>query len=75
MFIIKQVTKEEMNKLIENGYIHNTSRGFKDSRGREVGFRNTRNKKFIDDKFADIAKRLWGAKWILMIMLLHIIFA
>jgi len=47
-----------MKKLIENGYIYNTARGFKDSRGREVGFRNTRNKKFIDDKFANIAKQL-----------------
>jgi hypothetical protein len=55
---LKLVTKDEMKKLIAKGYILNTKRGYVDQRGSSIGFYKTRNKIYIRDKYADIAKTL-----------------
>ena len=55
---MKQITKEEMQKLIDNHYIKNTGRGFVDRRGYTVGFYRTKKKRYIEDKYVDIANRL-----------------
>ena len=47
-----------MKKLIDNNYLKNTDIGFVDRKGYIVGFGRTRNKRYIEDKYADIAKRL-----------------
>ena len=44
--------------MIEKGYITNTRLGLVDKRGYAVGFYRTRNKRFIEDKYADIAAKL-----------------
>ena len=47
-----------MDKLIEKRFIKNTKKGLVDKRGYTVGFYRTRNKRYIEDKYADIAKKL-----------------
>ena len=55
---MKEVTKNEMKSLVESKYLQNTKRGFVDSNGNIVGFYRTKNKRYIEDKYADIAKDL-----------------
>lgn len=54
---MKEITKEEMEVLVDKKIIKNTSKGFTDKFGNEVGFYRTRNKRYIEDKFADMAKK------------------
>ena len=55
---MKFISKEEMKKLIDNNYIRNSRRGFVNSQGYTVSFYRTKNKRYIEDKYADIAKKL-----------------
>lgn len=55
---MKQISNKEMQKLIENKYVRNSSKGFVDRYGNTVGFYRTRNKRYIEDKYVDIAKKL-----------------
>lgn len=55
---LKQISKEEMKKLIDNKYIYNTSRGFVDKNENIICFYRTRNKRYIEDKYVDIVRRL-----------------
>ena len=55
---MKQIRSEEMKKLIDKNYIHNSRRGFVDKRGNVVGFYRTKNKLYIEDKYVDIANKL-----------------
>lgn len=55
---MKQISNEEMKKLIKNKYIHNSRKGFVDKNGENVGFYRTRNKRYIEDKYLDIARKL-----------------
>ena len=46
-------------KLLENRkIIFNSSGGFVDKFGNIIGFYRTRNKRYIEDKYVDIAKKL-----------------
>lgn len=55
---MKLITKEEMNVLIKKGYLRNSNRGLVDRHENIVGFYRTRNKRYIEDKYADIARKL-----------------
>ena len=55
---MKEIKKEEVKKLVENGVIINTPVGFVNRNAMPVGFRNTRHKKYIEDKYALIAKKI-----------------
>lgn len=55
---MKEVTKKEMDALIENKMVRNTIKGFVDQKGMVVGFYRTRHKRYIEDKYVDIAKKL-----------------
>lgn len=55
---MKQISSEEMKKLIDNKYVRNSSKGFVDKNGNTVGFYRTRNKRYIEDRYVDIAKKL-----------------
>ena len=55
---MKEVTKKEMEVLIVNKVVSNTIRGFVDSKGNVVGFYRTRHKRYLEDKYVDIAKKL-----------------
>lgn len=55
---MKEVTKEQMDLLIKNGVVHNSGKGFVDKNRTQIGFYRTRNKRYIEDKYVDIAKKL-----------------
>lgn len=47
-----------MKELIQNKIIQNTNKGLVNENGDIVGFYRTRNKRYIEDKYADMAKSL-----------------
>lgn len=62
---MKSITKAEMDALIEHGIIRNTDMGLVSNKHNlagegsvenPVGFYRTRNKRYIEDWFADTAK-------------------
>lgn len=55
---MKEVTKKEMDALVENKVVRNTIKGYVDGKGMVVGFYRTRHKRYIEDKYVDIAKKL-----------------
>ena len=55
---MKEVKKESIEKLIKEKVIRNTYRGFVNKFGDAIGFYRTRNKRYIEDKYADIAMKL-----------------
>ena len=55
---MKQVNNEEIKKLIDNKYVCNSKKGYVDKYGNPVGFYRTKNKRYIEDKYVDIAKKL-----------------
>lgn len=55
---MEEISKEEVKKLIENKYLRNTSHGFVDDKYKVVGFYRTRHKRYIEDKYAELAKEL-----------------
>lgn len=59
--IIKQISKSDLEKLIVNGIIKNTKRGFINEDGSNVAFYRTKGcakKRWIQDAYADLAKTL-----------------
>lgn len=58
LFNLKEITKNEMNTLMDKGILRNSRNGFVDKRGYTVGFYKTRNKRYIEDKFADLARKM-----------------
>ena len=55
---MKQINNEEMKKLIDNKYVQNSKKGLVDKYDNVVGFYHTKNKRYIEDKYVDIAKKL-----------------
>lgn len=52
--IIKQISKSEIIKLLSEGVIRNTKRGYVDHRGEQVGYYRTKGvarKRYIEDKY------------------------
>ena len=47
-----------MEALINHNILRNTNRGFVDHRGNTVGFHRTRKKRYIEDKYVDMAAKL-----------------
>lgn len=55
---LKEVTKKQMELLIKNKVVQNSSKGFVDKNKNQIGFYRTRNKRYIEDKYVDIAKKI-----------------
>lgn len=55
---MKEIKREEVELLINEKIIKNTTKGFVDRHGNLIGFYRTRNKRYIEDKYSDIAKKL-----------------
>ena len=55
---LKEITKKEMEALLKNGVIRNSDRGFIKTNGDVVGFYRTRHRRYLEDKYVDIAKKL-----------------
>lgn len=55
---MKEIKAEEMKKLIKNKIVRNTNKGLVNRDGDIVGFYRTRNKRYIEDRYADIARNI-----------------
>lgn len=66
MNLLKEISKEEIKKLIKNGYIKNTNEGYVDLNKKidgkhvKIGYYKTikGRHRYIQDEFADIARNL-----------------
>ena len=59
-YYLKEISKQEVEKLIKAGYLKNTGKGYVDSKGRPVGYYRTKGsskKRYIEDKFCNLLKR------------------
>ena len=50
---MKEISKEKVEQLINKNIIRNTVSGLVDKNGRAIGYYRTKNKRYIEDKFAD----------------------
>lgn len=55
---MKEIKKEEIELLQNNKIIFNSNKGFLNQAGNVIGFYKTRNKRYIEDKYANIAEKL-----------------
>lgn len=55
---MKEIKKEEIELLESKKIIRNSQRGYVDKFGNVIGFYKTRNKRYIEDKYVNIAQRL-----------------
>lgn len=55
---MKEIKSNEMKELLQNKIVKNTNKGLVNQNGDIVGFYRTRNKRYIEDKYADMAKSL-----------------
>ena len=55
--IIKQISKQGIEKLLKDGVIRNTRKGYMNSNGECIGFRKTVHKRYIEDYFADLVMK------------------
>ena len=61
MFILKEITKQEIQRLLDSGIIRNTRVGYVNQRGYRIGYYRTKgcaHKRYIEDSYADRAKTL-----------------
>ena len=61
MFELKQITKQEIQKLLDAGVLRNTHRGYVNRKGNEVGYYRTTGagkKRYIEDWYANKAQKL-----------------
>lgn len=55
---MKEITKKEMEALLDKGVIRNSKKGYVKQNGDIVGFYRTRHRRYLEDKYVDIAKKL-----------------
>lgn len=58
VFIIHQITKTEMDKLFKRGILKQTTHGIVNEDGKPTGFYGTKTKRYIEDKYIDMARKL-----------------
>ena len=58
MFYLKQISKEEIQKLLKVGVIRNSNYGYIDQKGRHIGYYKSVHKRWIEDRFANQAQTL-----------------
>lgn len=58
MKIIKQISKQGIERLLKEGVIRNTHRGYIKANGEHIGYYKTcGGKKYIEDYYADLVMR------------------
>jgi hypothetical protein len=58
---IKYISKQDVEKLLANGIIRNTNRGYVNKDGYEVGFYRTKSsarKRYIQDEYVDLLETI-----------------
>lgn len=58
MFYLKQISKEEIQKLLKAGIIRNSNYGYIDQKGRHIGYYKSVHKRWIEDRFVNQAQTL-----------------
>ncbi|MCD8291185.1 MAG: hypothetical protein LUC91_06770 [Prevotella sp.] len=58
VLIIKTITVDEVKALLNAGILRNTNRGFVNKSGDTVGYYVAKSRRYIEDKYVDIAKKL-----------------
>ena len=61
MLLLKEITKQEVQKLIDAGFLRNTRVGYVNEKGYRIGYYKTKGcakKRYIQDQYADQAKTL-----------------
>lgn len=56
---IKEITKQEMDLLINKGIIINTNHGYVDNKGNDIGFYRTKGvarKRYVKDKYVNLLR-------------------
>lgn len=56
---IKEITKQEMDLLINKGIIINTNHGYVDNKGSDIGFYRTKGvarKRYVKDKYVNLLR-------------------
>ena len=57
MFVIKPITRKEINLLLKNKIIHNSHNGMVDSNNNPIGYYCTKTKIYIEDKYVKLARK------------------
>ena len=59
-FYLKEISKQEIEKLIKNGFIKNTHQGYiNPKKNYRIGYYKTcGNQRYIEDWYSDMAKKL-----------------
>lgn len=58
--IIKQISKAQIEKLLKDGVIRNTRRGYVNAKGNHVGYYKTSGggkKRYIEDYYVDLLEK------------------
>ena len=55
---MREIKKEQIEILEKRKIIRNTGNGFIDKFGNKIGFYRTQNKRYIEDKYVNIATKL-----------------
>lgn len=55
---LREIKKEQIEILEKRKIIRNTGNGFIDKFGNKIGFYRTQNKRYIEDKYVNIATKL-----------------
>lgn len=58
---MKEIKKEAIELLEKKNVILNSSKGYVDKFGNVIGFYRTRNKRYIEDKYVNIAEKFKDA--------------
>ena len=71
-FYLKEISKEGIEKLIKNGFLKNTSKGYVNpKKNYHVGYYRTNGagaKRYIEDFYADMAEKLNWKRCLLYIV-------
>lgn len=55
---MKTITKNEFQKLLKHGMVKLTDNGVISAKGQPTGFYKTKTNRYIEDKYADMARKL-----------------
>ena len=58
MFIIKPITRKEIELLLKKKIIKNSHKGMVDKNNNLIGYYGTKSKIYIEDKYVNMAQKL-----------------
>lgn len=55
---LKEITREEMDRLVKSGIVVHCNVGYVDKKGMPVSYMRTRHRQYIMDDYADMAREM-----------------